>query len=137
MDAHQAFHPLGSVHLDHIKAGLIVPRILAEPKLRRGQQPLLLGPGHKLPRRSIVRVFPQLDLHEGKHAPLFGNDLDLPVPAALVEPQDPPAAAAQIIGRLLLAPGAEKALFLPAGQCIFLKKLSRWMGLGPYSRKAS
>ena len=66
--------------------------------------------------------------------PLPGDQVDLPLAAAEIPLHDAVALPAQIARRLLLPEAAECAR---VHQCIFLRKLGRWIGEGPYCRSRS
>ena len=125
---------LGSVNFNHVKPGLEAGGMPGQIQLRRGAQPLLLAPVHKGGRRAVGGGFPQLDLHKAEVNPVLDNQVDLPKAAFPVDVCDPKALAAQIPRRLFLAPPASQPALLAAPR--FFKKVRRWMGLGPCSRRS-
>ena len=101
---------------------------------RRRTDALLFGRGDEFARRGKVRVLAKFDLDENDVTPLPRDEVDLAGAAGKVRLYDPVAVPAQPARRALLA---ETAKLMSVHQCIFLKKLMRWMGEGPNSRIAA
>lgn len=79
-------------------------------------------------------IFSQLDLGKNKKPGIFRNDIYLPKAAGEIAPDYPVPFLSQVFCGFILA---EFSALSYIHQCIFLKKLMRCMGDGPYSRKAS
>ena len=99
-----------------------------------GDHALLLLGGDEFPRLTVGGVPAELHLHEGKRPSPLRDQVDLPEAAAVIPLQDAIKTAAQIPCRLFF-PKLSKTVLIH--QCIFLKKLGRWTGLGPYWRSAA
>ena len=103
-------------------------------QLGGGKDPLLFGVGNEFPSFREFSIFSCLNFNKNNKFSFFRNNIKLSSAAEKVAFQDAVAVQAQVAGGLLLPPGSQ-VLFIH--QCIFLRKLGRWMGQGPYSRIAS
>lgn len=86
-----------------------------EPAGGQPPDPGLLGAGHGLGRGAEGRPAARLDLAEHERAPAPGDQVDLPVPAAPVAPDDLVAVLLVPRRRELLAGGPEGAARLDTG----------------------
>ena len=127
--------PLILIDFDDVEAGLLLRRILHEPKLRGGGDAPLLCTGDELPRLGKGRAFPALDLHEHDMLPRLRDQVDLPEAAGIVHAHDAVALFSQIFRRGALAEAACQLSRIH--QCIFFKNEGRWSSQGPYSRSAA
>ena len=135
IDSHfSALFPVRGIDLDHVKAGLQIPFAAGQIQLGSGKNSLLLGIGDKFPGLCEFSIFSRLNLSKNYEFSLFRNNIKLSSAAGKVTFQDAVAVKAQVAGGLLLPPGSQT---FSIHQCIFLRKLGRWMGQGPYLRIAS
>ena len=104
-------------------------RMLGEEMPRRQQDAPLFCGSHLLPGFSKIGIPAQLDLHKSQFPPLLGDQVNFPHPAAVARRQKPISLLMQVARRLFFAPAAEE-------RCIaahsFFRKVSRWIGQGPY-----
>ena len=122
------------VYLDHVKARLKLRPVRDEPIFGGQDHTPLLCRGHKFARFGKFRVPAQLHLNKGNDAAAQRDDVYLSRAAAEVALKDSIPFAAQLFRRALLAP---RTKLPPLHQCIFLRKLGRCSGDGPYSLSAS
>ena len=131
----QRLRPIRGVDLDHVKAGLQFASCFHQPHFRRRDEAALLGVCDKFPGFAEVRVLALLNFYKSDDLTLAGDDVDFSLTAAEIALHDPVAVQAQIAGGAILAPVS--ALLLLVHPYSFLRKLMRWMGEGPNSRRAS
>ena len=129
-----ALFPIRGIDLDHVKAGLQISIVTGQIQLGSGKNSLLLGVSDELPGLRKVSIFSRLNLSKNNEFYFFRNNIKLSGAAGKIAFKDAVAVKAEITGGLLLAPGSQA---FSIHQCIFLRKLRRWMGQGPYSRIAA
>ena len=129
-----AMFPIRGIDLQHIKAGLQISIVTGQIQLSSGKNSLLLGIGDEFPGLRKVSIFSRLNLSKNDEFSFFRNNIKLSGAAGKVAIKDAVAVKAEITGGLLLAPGSQA---FSIHQCIFLRKLRRWMGQGPFSRIAA
>ena len=122
------------IDLDHVKAGLQISIVTGQIQLGSGKNSLLLGIGDEFPGLRKFSIFPCLNFDKNKEFSFFRNKIKRAGAAGKVAFKDAVAVKTEITGGLLLAPGSQA---FSIHQCIFLRKLRRWMGQGPYSRIAA